>query len=101
MPSLPDGCYDKKNAFCVRVDTDALHPHLRRDSYLYVSGAPLSAIRDDTLVIYEEQGESESIKETEWQADGKLLLKGIGRGKTLSIEVDELSAVRKVVFIGM
>ncbi len=99
VPSLAGR--DGENAVCLKVATDTLHPHLRRGSYLYALAVPISGIRDDNLVIYAEEGELGSVKEAEWLADGKILLKGLGRGSTITKDASELPMVRKVVFICM
>ena len=101
VPSLAGHEADTENVFCLKVATDALYPHLRRDSYLYVITGPVSIIRDDNFVAYAEQGEPASIKEVERLGDGKILLKGIGRGNTITLETTELTSMQKVVFIGM
>jgi len=99
VPPLADR--DGENTICLKVATDALHPHLRKDSYLYAVTVLISAIRNDNLVIYAEEGELGSIKEAEWLADGKIVLKGLGRGSTITKDASELPMVRKVVFICM
>lgn len=99
VPSLAGR--DGENAICLKVATDALHPHLRRDSYLYAVTVLISAIRNDNLVIYTEEGELGSIKEAEWLADGQILLKGLDKGSTITKDANELPTVRKVVFICM
>lgn len=99
VPSLAGR--DGENTICLKVATDALHPHLRKDSYLYAVTVLISAIRNDNLVIYAEEGELGSIKEAEWLANGKILLKGLGRGSTITKDASELPMVRKVVFICM
>ena len=102
---LPPGYTQEKaqreGVTCLKVLTDALHPHLRRDSYLYVNRMPISVIRDDNLVIYAEEGEQASVKEIELLPQGKILLKGLGRGSTLTKEISELPMLEKIVFIGM
>ncbi|MGD0231566.1 MAG: helix-turn-helix transcriptional regulator [Syntrophorhabdales bacterium] len=92
---------EREGVFCLRVSTDALHPHLRRDSHLYIIKVPISTIRNDNLVIYAERGEPAGIKEVEWLADDRVLLKGLGRGGAITKETSEISTVHKVVFIGM
>ncbi len=86
---------------CLKVLTDALHPHLRKDSYLYVNRMPISVIRNDNLVIYSGDGEAASVKEVELLPPGRILLKGLGRGSTITKEIDELPTLEKIVFIGM
>ena len=80
---LPPGYTQEKaqreGMTCLKVLTDALHPHLRRDSYLYVNRMPISVIRDDNLVIYAEEGEPASVKEVELLPQGRILLKGLGQ----------------------
>ena len=98
VPSLAGR--DGENAICLKVATDALHPHLRRDSYLYAVTV-LIHHRNDNLVIYTEEGELGSIKEAEWLADGQILLKGLDKGSTITKDANELPTVRKVVFICM
>jgi len=58
-------------------------------------------MRNDNLVIYTEEEELGSVKEVEWLADGKILLKGLGKGTTITKDASELPMVRKVVFICM
>ena len=99
LPSLAGR--DGENTICLKVATDALHPHLRRDSYLYAVTVPISGIRNDNLVIYTEEGKLGSVKEAEWLADGKILLKGLDKGTTITKDASELPMVRKVVFICM
>jgi transcriptional regulator with XRE-family HTH domain len=99
VPSLAGR--DGENAICLKVAMDALHPHLRKDSYLYAVTVLISAILNDNLVIYTEEGELGSIKEAEWLADGKILLKGLDKGSTVTKDASELPTVRKVVFICM
>jgi hypothetical protein len=102
---LPPGYTQEKahgeGVACLKVLTDALHPHLRKGSYLYVMRVPISVIRDDNLVIYAEEGEQASIKEVEFLPGGRILLKGLGRGSTFTKEIGELPTLKKVVFIGM
>jgi hypothetical protein len=62
---------------------------------------PISVIRNDNLVIYAEDGEPASVKEVELLPGGKILLKGLGRGSTITKEIGELPTVEKIVFIGM
>jgi hypothetical protein len=85
---------------CLRVSSDALYPHLRKDSYLYVLTVPVSAIRNDNLVICAGDG-ADSVKEVEWLSEGKILFKGLGRGSTITKEVSELTTVQKVALISM
>jgi len=92
---------DKEGVYCLKVATDALHPYLRKDSYLYIISVPISLIRNDNLVIYAEEGEPPTVKEVEWLPDGKVLLKGLGRGATIAKDPRDLSTVQKVSFIGM
>jgi transcriptional regulator with XRE-family HTH domain len=92
---------EREGMTCLKVLTDALHPHLRKDSYLYVNRMPISVIRDDNLVIYAEDGEAASVKEVELLPKGRILLKGLGRGGTITKEISELPTVEKIVFIGM
>jgi transcriptional regulator with XRE-family HTH domain len=87
--------------YCLKVATDTLHPHLRRGSYLYVKSVPLSVVRDDNLVVYAEAGMPASIKEVEWLPDGRILLKGLGRGSTVTKEASDLPTADKIVFIGL
>jgi transcriptional regulator with XRE-family HTH domain len=101
MPSLRDCRADSEKAFCVRVATDALHPHLRKDSCLYVTMVPVGLVHNDDFIIYADQGEPESIKEIEWISEGKVLLRGIGRGKTFTKDPADLAMAQKIVFIGM
>ncbi len=72
---LPPGYTQEKaqreGVACLKVLTDALHPHLRKGSYLYVNRVPISVIRDDNLVIYAEEGEPASVKEVESPSRGK------------------------------
>ena len=102
---LPPGYTQEKaqreGVACLKVLTDALHPHLRKGSYLYVNRVPISVIRDDNLVIYAEEGEPASVKEVELLPAGRILLKGLGRGSTLTKEIGELPTLGKIVFIGM
>ena len=102
---LPPGYTQEKaqreGMTCLKVLTDALHPHLRKDSYLYVNRMPISVIRNDNLVIYAEDGEPASVKEVELLPEGRILLKGLGRGSTITKEISELPTVEKIVFIGM
>ncbi len=102
---LPPGYTQEKaeteGMTCLRVLTDALHPHLRKDSTLYVNRMPISVIRNDNLVIYAEDGEAASVKEVELLPEGRVLLKGLGRGSTITKELAELTTLDKVVFIGM
>jgi transcriptional regulator with XRE-family HTH domain len=104
MPPL-SGYTDEKagreGLYCLRVDTDNLYPHLRRDSYLYIITTPLSAIRNDNFVIYAERQEWGSIKEVEWLDDGKVLLKGLGKGSTVTKEATELTTMQKVILISI
>jgi hypothetical protein len=62
---------------------------------------PISVIRDDNLVIYAEEGGPASVKEVELLPGGRILLKGLGRGSTLTKEIGELPTLKKIVFIGM
>ena len=91
----------REEGFCLTVATDALYPHLPKGSCLYVATVPTSDVRDDNLIIHAGGEEPESIKETEWQGDGSLILKGIGRGKTLVVEARAVTTLRKIVFIKM
>ena len=104
MPLPPGYTREKPPApglYCLKVATDALHPHLRRGSYLYVKTVPLSVVRDDNLVVYGEEGEPAGVKEVEWLPDGRILLKGLGRGGTVTKEAGDLATIDKIVFIGM
>jgi len=92
---------EREGMTCLKVLTDALHPHLRKDSYLYVNRMPISVIRNDNLVIYAEDGEPASVKEIELLPKGRILLKGLGRGSTITKEISELTTLDKVIFIGM
>jgi len=102
---LPPGYTQEKaqreGVTCLKVLTDALHPHLRKDSYLYVNRMPISVIRNDNLVIYAEDGEAASVKEVELLPKGRILLKGLGRGGTITKDISELPTVEKIVFISM
>jgi len=89
------------SVFCLKVSTDALYPYLRKDSYLYVVTMSVSSIRNDDLVIYAEEGESAGIKEVEWLGDGRIVLKGLGRGSTITKMASDLATVQKVIFIRM
>ena len=99
VPSLAGR--DTESVVCLKVSTDALYPHLRRDSYVYLITVPLSTIRSDNLVIYTGDGEPDSVKEVERLSDGKIVLKGLGRGSTITKEVSELPTVQKIVFVTM
>jgi transcriptional regulator with XRE-family HTH domain len=99
LPSLPTHAPDK--VFCLKVSTDALYPYLRRSSYLYILMVPISTVRNDDFVVYVENDGSGAIKEVEWLGKGRLLFKGLGRGTTITEEVDEGTAVEKVVLISM
>jgi len=92
---------DEEGVYCLKVATDTLHPHLRKDSYLYINRVPISLIRNDNLVIYAGEGEPASVKEVEWLPDGKILLKGLGRGNTIAKDPRDLSTIQKISFIGM
>jgi transcriptional regulator with XRE-family HTH domain len=92
--------------YCLKVATDALYPHLRRGSYLYVKRLPISVVRNDNLVVYAEEGEPAGIKEVELLPGGRVLLKGLGRGNTITKEAGNkeagnLTAIDKIVFIGI
>jgi transcriptional regulator with XRE-family HTH domain len=100
MPSLPGHEADGDSLLCLKVGTDTLYPHLRKDSCLYVLTVPVSAIHNDNLVICAEDG-ADSVKEVEWLSDGKILFKGLGRGSTVTKGVSELATVQKVAFISM
>ena len=52
-------------------------------------------------MIYSGEGEAASVKEVELLPQGRILLKGLGRGGTITKETGELSTVEKIVFIGM
>jgi len=99
LPSLAD--HPSDTVVCVKVGTDALYPHLRKGSYLYVVSVPVSTIRNDDLVIYAEEDEPGSIKEVELLDQGRILFKGLGKGSTVTRDVTELATVQKIVFIGM
>jgi hypothetical protein len=98
LPSLEG--HESGTVICLRVSSDALYPHLRKDSYLYVLTVPVSAIRNDNLVICAGDG-ADSVKEVEWLSEGKILFKGLGRGSTITKEVSELTTVQKVALISM
>ncbi len=91
----------REGVTCLKVLTDALHPYLRKDSYLYVNRMPISVIRNDSLVVYSGEGEPASVKEVELLPGGRVLLKGLGRGATITREIGELPTLDKVVFIGL
>jgi transcriptional regulator with XRE-family HTH domain len=100
VASLPG--HKSDHVVCFKVSTDALYPHLRRNSYLYIITLPVSAIRNDDLVVYTDGDGPGAIKEVELISDGKMILfKGLGRGSTISKEVSERATLQKVVFIGM
>ena len=87
--------------YCLKVATDTLHPYLRRGSYLYVKSVPLSDIKDDNLIVFYDDGRLAAVKEVELLPDGRVLLKGLGRGSTITKEANELSTADKIIFIGL
>jgi transcriptional regulator with XRE-family HTH domain len=91
----------KEGVSCLKVATDALHPHLRRDTYLYIATVPLAALKDDNFVLYAPEDEQPSIKEVEWLCPQKLLFKGLGRGGSVGRKASRIPFVQKVIFIGM
>jgi transcriptional regulator with XRE-family HTH domain len=93
--------HESDSLFCLKVLSDTVYPHLRRNSYVYIIKVPLSVVRNDHLVLYGERGEPDSVKEVEWLPNGKILLKGVGKGTTITKEANELPTVQKVVFISM
>jgi len=100
---LPPG-YTRKRAkkervYAVKVVTDALYPYLRKDACLYVTPMPLSHIGSEDLVIYTDKGGAASLKEVERLPDGRLLLKGLGRGATLFLEADEVPEIDTVILV--
>ncbi len=42
-----------------------------------------------------------AVKEVELLPDGRVLLKGLGRGSTITKEANELSTADKIIFIGL
>lgn len=99
VPSLSGHASDK--VICLKVVTDALYPHLRQDSYLYAITVPVTAIRDDDLVVYVDEGEPGSVREVERLDQGRILFKGLGKGSTIAKEVSELPTVQKIIFVTM
>ncbi len=102
---LPPG-YTRDNSqasglYCLKVATDTLHPHLRKGSYLYVKSVPLSVVTDDNLVVWAGDDLPASVKEVERLPDGRILLKGLGRGSTMTKEARDLPTVDKIIFIGL
>jgi hypothetical protein len=78
------------------VVTDALYPYLRKGAYLYVTPLPISRITNEDLVVYKDESGTLSLKETEFLPDGRMLLKGLGRGTTLTLETAEQGEIDTV-----
>ncbi len=92
---------EREGVTCLKVLTDVLYPHLRKGSCLYVNRMPISVVRDDDLVIYPGEGEPPSVKEIGLLPGGRVLLKGLGRGATITKEINELPTLDKIVFISL
>src|SRR5208283_642602 len=81
---------EKERVYALRVVTDTLYPYLRKNTYLYVTPMPLSHIISEDLVIYRDEGGIARLKEVERLSGDRLLLKGLGRGPTLTFEAKEI-----------
>ena len=79
--------------------TNTLYPYLRKGACLYVTPMPLSHSRSEDLVIYRDEGGAAGLKEVERLPDGRLLLKGLGRGGTLTLEAGELSEINTIIMV--
>jgi DNA-binding XRE family transcriptional regulator len=90
---------EKERVYALKVVTDTLYPYLRKDGYLYVIPMPLSHIIGEDLVIYTDKGGAASLKEVERLPDDRLLLKGLGRGATLTLEADEIPEIDTVILL--
>jgi len=90
---------EKERVYAVKVVTDALYPYLRKDAYLYVTPLPISRIANEDLVVYKDESGTLSLKEAEFLPDGRILLKGLGRGTTLTLETAELDEIDTVFLI--
>jgi hypothetical protein len=100
MPVLSSHNTDAENAFCLKVSTDALYPHLRKDSCLYIVAVPVSTIRNDDLIIYTDASEQASVKEAEC-LNNVILFKGLGKGSTVTEKADGLANLQKIVLIAL
>jgi transcriptional regulator with XRE-family HTH domain len=90
---------EKERVYALKVVTDTLYPYLRKDACLYAAPMPLAQIGSEDLVIYRDGGGSASLKEVERLPDGRFLLKGLGRGATLTLEADELPEIDTVFLV--
>lgn len=91
---LPPGCTqseaDEKHIFGLKVHTDALYPHMRKDWIYYAMRMPVYDVRSDDLVAITLENGTMSVKEAERLADGRIILKGLGKGQTTSMrDIDQ------------
>jgi hypothetical protein len=60
---------------------------------------PLSHIVSEDLVAYKDEVGVASLKEVERLSDERVLLKGLGRGATLTLEVDGIPEIDTVFLV--
>ncbi len=77
---------DDKHIFGLKVHTDALYPHMRKDWIYYAMRMPTYDVRSDDLVVITQDNGTMSVKEVERLADGRMILKGLGKGQTTSMK---------------
>ncbi len=86
---LPPGCTqseaDERHFFGLKVHTDALYPHMRKDWIYYAMRLPVYDVRSDDLVVITQDNGTTAVKEVERLADGRMILKGLGKGQTTSV----------------
>ncbi len=89
---------EKERVYALKVVTDTLYPYLRKNTYLYVTPMPLSHIISEDLVIYRDEGGVANLKEVECLPGDRIVLKGLGRGATLTFEAKEVAEI-DIVFL--
>lgn len=90
---------EKERVYALKVVTDTLYPYLRKDAYLYVAPMLLSHIVSEDLVLYKDAAGGSSLKEVERLPDERVLLKGLGRGTTLTLEADEIPEIDTIFLV--
>ncbi len=83
-PGYAQAQADEKHIFGLKVHTDALYPHMRKDWIYYVMRMPTHEVRSDDLAVVAQDNGAMSVKEVARLADGRMILKGLGKGQTTS-----------------
>lgn len=75
----------KEKLYALIVQTDSLYPYLKQGWLLYVKPVQVSSIKDGDYIVVAHDYALAAVKEAEFMPTGQLLLKGLGRGDTLTI----------------